>query len=153
SAWASAEPGVWFGERSNKMSNSWYFNPLICTNPCGEQSLAAWSVCNLGAINLSRFYDAEKHDVNWEMLDQATRYATRFLDNVIDATPYFFEENRQQQLGERRVGLNNMGLAELLIRLGIRYGSPESVEFIDKLYSFMARAAYETSIELAQEKG
>src|SRR5690554_6557263 len=46
-----------------------------------------------------------------------------------------------------------MGLAELLIRLGIRYGSPESVEFIDKLYSFMARAAYETSIELAQEKG
>lgn len=153
SAWASAEPGIWFGERSNRMSNSHYFAPLICTNPCGEQSLAAWSVCNLGAINLARFYDEEHDDVDWESLDKATRYAVRFLDNVIDSTPYFFDENANQQLGERRVGLNNMGLAELMIRLRIRYGSPESVAFIDRLYSFMTRAAYETSAELAQEKG
>jgi ribonucleoside-diphosphate reductase alpha chain len=153
SAWASAEPGVWFGERSNKMSNSWYFNPLICTNPCGEQSLGGWSVCNLGAINLAKFYDEDKHDVQWDELDQAARYATRFLENVIDTTPYFFDENRERQLSERRVGLNNMGLAELMIKLGIRYGSDESVEFIDKLYGFLARAIYETSIELAQEKG
>ena len=55
SAWTSAEPGVWFRERSNKMANSWYFNPQICTNPCGEQPLGAFSVCNLGAINLSKF--------------------------------------------------------------------------------------------------
>lgn len=153
SAWASAEPGVWFKERSNKESNSWYFNPLIATNPCGEQSLAGWSVCNLGAINLARFYDEAAHDVAWDELDHAVRYATRFLDNVIDSTPYFFEENMKQQLGERRVGLNNMGLAELMIDLGVRYGSEESVAFIDKLYSFIARAAYETSVELAQEKG
>jgi ribonucleoside-diphosphate reductase alpha chain len=72
---------------------------------------------------------------------------------VIDSTPYFFEENEKQQKGERRVGLNNMGLAELMIRLGIRYGSDESVEFIDRLYAFIARASYDTSIELAQEKG
>ncbi len=153
SAWASAEPGIWFGERSNRMSNSHYFAPLVCTNPCGEQSLAPWSVCNLGAINLARFYDEENDDVAWDDLRQATRYATRFLDNVIDSTPYFFHENEQQQLGERRVGLNNMGLAELMIRLRIRYGSPESVTFIDKLYSFMTRATYETSVELALEKG
>ncbi len=153
SAWTSAEPGIWFGERSNKMSNSYYFNPLICTNPCGEQSLGSWSVCNLGALNLAKFYDAERHDVDWADLDRATRYATRFLDNVIDTTPYFFDENKDRQLSERRVGLNNMGLAELMIRLEIRYGSPESVAFIDKLYSFMTRAAYETSVELAQEKG
>ncbi len=153
SAWTSAEPGIWFGERSNKMSNSYYFNPLICTNPCGEQSLGSWSVCNLGALNLAKFYDAERHDVAWADLDRATRYATRFLDNVIDTTPYFFDENKDRQLSERRVGLNNMGLAELMIRLGIRYGSPESVAFIDRLYSFMTRAAYETSVDLAQEKG
>ncbi|MEO8083627.1 MAG: ribonucleotide reductase N-terminal alpha domain-containing protein, partial [Ardenticatenales bacterium] len=55
SAWASAEPGVWFSERSNRMSNSGYFAPLVCTNPCGEQPLPAWSVCNLGALNLARF--------------------------------------------------------------------------------------------------
>jgi ribonucleoside-diphosphate reductase alpha chain len=153
SAWASAEPGLWFGERSNKESNSLYFNKLVCTNPCGEQSLGAYSVCNLGAINLARFYDEERHDVAWDMLDTAVRYATRFLDNVIDSTPYFFEENERVQKGERRVGLNNMGLAELLIKLELRYGSPESLTLIDKLYAFIARASYETSIELAKEKG
>ncbi len=153
SAWASAEPGVFFRERYNKMSNSAYFAPIICTNPCGEQGLPAWGVCNLGALNLSKFYDEEAHDVDWDTLDVSVRYATRFLDNVIDSTPYFFEQNENQQLSERRVGLNNMGLAELMIRLGIRYGSEESTQFIDKLYSFITRAAYETSIELAQEKG
>nr|MCU0512217.1 hypothetical protein [Anaerolineae bacterium] len=65
SAWASAEPGIWFRERSNKMANSWYFNPLISTNPCGEQPLGAWSVCNLGALNLAVFYDERAHDVDW----------------------------------------------------------------------------------------
>ncbi len=153
SAWASAEPGVFFRERYNKMSNSWYHSSIISTNPCGEQGLPGWGVCNLGAINLARFYDEDAHDVKWDELDQAARYATRFLDNVIDSTQYFFEENRRQQLSERRVGLNNMGLAELLIKLGIRYGSDESVAFIDKLYGFLARAIYETSIELAREKG
>lgn len=153
SAWASAEPGVFFRERYNKMSNSWYYAPIVCTNPCGEQGLPGWGVCNLGALNLAKFYNEETQDVDWDSLDQAARYATRFLDNVIDTTPYFFEENRDQQLGERRVGLNNMGLAELLIKAGIRYGSDESVEFIDKLYGFLARSIYETSVELAQEKG
>ena len=153
SAWASAEPGVFFRERYNKMSNSWYHAPIISTNPCGEQGLPAFGVCNLGAINLAKFYDEKAHDVAWDDLDRTARYATRFLDNVIDSTPYFFDENKQQQLGERRVGLNNMGLAELMIKLGVRYGSDESVAFIDKLYGFLARAIYETSIELAQEKG
>lgn len=153
SAWASAEPGVWFNERTNRMSNSHYYSRHISTNPCGEQPLPGWGVCNLGAINLAQFYDAELHDVKWNDLDKTARYATRFLDNVIDSTPYFFEENRQQQLSERRVGLNNMGLAELMIKLGIRYGSDESVAFIDKIYAFLARAIYETSVELAEEKG
>ncbi len=67
-------------------------------------------------------------------LGKAVRYSVRFLDNVIDATPYFFDENYAQQKAERRVGLNTMGLAEMLIRLGIRYGSEESVQFIDRLY-------------------
>lgn len=153
SAWASAEPGVFFNERYNKMSNSWYHSSIISTNPCGEQGLPAFGVCNLGAINLAKFYDEEKDDVAWDMLADVARYATRFLDNVIDATPYFFEENEKQQKGERRVGLNNMGLAELLIRLGIRYGSDESVQFIDKLYRFLTEVVYETSIEIAREKG
>ncbi|WP_181592579.1 adenosylcobalamin-dependent ribonucleoside-diphosphate reductase [Paenibacillus sp. YN15] len=153
SAWKSAEPGVVFMEYYNQMSNSWYFNPIICTNPCGEQGLPAWGVCNLSAVNLSRFYDADKHDVAWEELGRVVRYSARFLDNVIDKTPYHFEENRENQLNERRVGMGSMGLAELMIKLEIRYGSPESLEFLDKLYGFMAKEAYLASAEIAEEKG
>ncbi|NRF92825.1 adenosylcobalamin-dependent ribonucleoside-diphosphate reductase [Paenibacillus frigoriresistens] len=153
SAWKSAEPGVVFLEYYNQMSNSWYFNPIICTNPCGEQGLPAWGVCNLSAINLSKFYDAENHDVDWADLAKVVRYSTRFLDNVIDKTPYHFEENRKNQQGERRVGLGTMGLAELMIKLEIRYGSPESLVFLDKIYGFMAREAYLASAEIAGEKG
>jgi ribonucleoside-diphosphate reductase alpha chain len=153
SAWKSAEPGVVFMEYYNQMSNSWYFNPIICTNPCGEQGLPAWGVCNLSAINLSKFYDEEKDDVAWDELAKTVRYSVRFLDNVIDKTPYHFEENRRNQMAERRVGLGTMGLAELMIRLKIRYGSPESLGFLDKLYGFIAKEAYLASAEIAGEKG
>ena len=153
SAWKSAEPGVVFMEHYNEMSNSWYFNPIICTNPCGEQGLPAWGVCNLSAINLSRFYDSESHDVNWTELAQVTRWAVRFLDNVIEATPYHFPQNEANQKKERRIGLGTMGLAELMIHLKIRYGSEESLDFLDRLYGFMAREAYLASTEIAAEKG
>jgi ribonucleoside-diphosphate reductase alpha chain len=153
SAWSSAEPGVFFIERYNKMSNSWYYDSgyIGCTNPCGEQGLPGWGVCNLGAINLSKF--VSDGDVAWDDLGKAVRYAVRFLDNVIDATPYFFDENFSQQKAERRVGLNTMGLAEMLIRLGIRYGSDESVQFIDRLYRFISGEAYNASADIAAEKG
>jgi ribonucleoside-diphosphate reductase alpha chain len=153
SAWKSAEPGVVFMEYYNQMSNSWYFNPIICTNPCGEQGLPAWGVCNLSAINLSKFYDEKKQDVDWDELRRVVRYSTRFLDNVIDKTPYHFEENRINQQNERRVGLGTMGLAELMIKLQIRYGSQESLVFLDQLYGFMAKEAYLASADIAAEKG
>ncbi|MGG1638444.1 adenosylcobalamin-dependent ribonucleoside-diphosphate reductase [Paenibacillus sp. NRS-1760] len=153
SAWKSAEPGVVFMEYYNQMSNSWYFNPIISTNPCGEQGLPGWGVCNLSAVNLSKFYDEEKHDVAWDELAKVTRWSVRFLDNVIDKTPYHFEENERNQKLERRIGLGTMGLAELMIKLRIRYGSAESLVFLDKLYGFMARESYLASSEIAAEKG
>ncbi|MBA9086256.1 ribonucleoside-diphosphate reductase alpha chain [Fontibacillus solani] len=153
SAWKSAEPGVVFMEYYNQMSNSWYFNPIICTNPCGEQGLPGWGVCNLSAMNLSKFYDEENNDVAWDELATTTHYSVRFLDNVISRTPYHFEENERNQKKERRVGLGTMGLAELMIKLKIRYGSPESLEFLDKLYGFIAKEAYLASAEIAEEKG
>jgi ribonucleoside-diphosphate reductase alpha chain len=151
SAWASAEPGVFFVDRYNKMSNSWYYARILCTNPCGEQGLPAWGVCNLGALNLGRF--VSRGEVLWDDLRTATRYAVRFLDNVVDASPYYFDENRQRQQMERRVGLGTMGLAEMLIRLGLRYGSPEGVAFIDRLYRFLAVEAYLASADYAADKG
>lgn len=153
SAHASAEPGLWFVDRANKASNSHYYDQgdLICTNPCGEQPLPQWSVCNLGHINLARF--VQDGEVHWDELAKGVRTSVRFLDNVIDATPYFFQENETQQKSERRVGLGTVGLAEMLIRLRIRYGSPDSLDFLDKLYAFIAREAYLASADIAAEKG
>jgi ribonucleoside-diphosphate reductase alpha chain len=153
SAWASAEPGVYFIDRANYFSNSWYFAPLPCTNPCGEQPLPAWGVCNLGHVNLARHLTSSGTEVDWNSLKATVQYAVRFQDNVIDATPYFFDENHKQQMSERRVGMGTIGLAEMLIKLGLRYGSPEAVAFIEKLYQFIAVTSYETSVELAREKG
>jgi ribonucleoside-diphosphate reductase alpha chain len=129
---------------------TWITNGYVSLD-CGEQPLPAWGVCNLAAINLAKFH--ADGNVDYESLGKTIRVAVRFLDNVIDATPYFFAENHEQQSRERRVGLNTMGVAELMIHLGIRYGSNESVAFLDKLYEFIATTAYEASIELAQERG
>ncbi len=153
SAWSSAEPGVYFIDRANYYSNSHYFAQLPCTNPCGEQPLPAWGVCNLGHVNLAKHINHETGEVQWNELKSTVQYAVRFQDNVIDATPYFFDENKNQQMGERRVGMGTIGLAEMLIYAGIRYGSAKAVDFIDKLYQFISVTAYETSVELAREKG
>lgn len=155
SAWMSAEPGVVFLERMNEYSNAWYFEDLICTNPCGEQPLPGWGVCNLGHVNLSRFVTGPigEAEVQWDDLRRATRLGVRFLDNIVDITPYFFSENERVQKAERRVGMGTLGLGEMLVRLGLRYGSEESLKFIDKLYEFIAVEAYLASAELAQEKG
>lgn len=152
-AWEAAEPGVVFSERHETDSNSWYFNRLVCTNPCAEQPLPAWGVCTLGHVNLAAFFDPVTKDVDWDGLKVTVRMGTRFLDDIVDATPYFFEENRENQMRERRIGLGSMGLGELLIRLGLRYGSPESLEFIDRLFRFIAEEAYGYDVELAREKG
>lgn len=153
SAWASAEPGVFFGGAAKKESNSWSYpeGTLRCTNPCGEQPLPAYSVCNLGHINLARF--ATKESFLWGDLEHAVKLAVRFLDNIIDRTPYFLPQNEKQQKLERRIGLGTMGLAELLIRLGFRYGSSESLVFIDELYGRIKVWAYESSASLAAERG
>src|SRR5690606_24939851 len=155
SAWLSAEPGVVFLERMNEESNSWYFEDLISTNPCGEQPLPTWGVCNLGHINLARFAKGPigKAEVDWDELRRTVRLGVRFLDNVIDITPYFFPENERVQKAERRIGMGTLGLGEMLIRLGLRYGDDKSIAFVDKLYEFIATEAYLASVDLAKEKG
>lgn len=129
-------------------------NGLIVHN-CAEQPLPPWGVCNLGHINLSRFAAGPigEASVDWESLRRAIHAGVRFLDNIIDITPYFFPQNEDVQKGQRRVGMGTMGLGEMLIRMGIRYGSPESLEFIDELYRFIATEAYSASANLSAEKG
>src|SRR5947209_9411420 len=152
SAWESAEPGMVFMDRYNKESNTWYYENIRCVNPCGEQGLPPWGVCNLGALNLSAFVNDEGH-MDWERLAEISKVAMRFLDNVIDANEYFIEENKEAQLGTRRTGLGTMGVADALIKMEIAYGSEASVPVIERIYSTIRDAAYEASSDIAAEKG
>ena len=151
SAWESAEPGVVFMDRYNKLSNTWYYEDIRCVNPCGEQGLPPYGVCNLGAINLSAF--VENGQMDYERLAEMSKVAMRFLDNVVDANEYFIEENRVAQLGTRRTGLGTMGLADALIKMGVAYGSAESIPVIERIYTAIRDAAYEASADNAAEKG
>src|SRR5690348_10532912 len=151
SAWESAEPGMVFMDRCNKLSNTWYYENIRCVNPCGEQPLPPWGVCNLGALNLSAFVENSKMD--WERLADKSKVAMRFLDNVVDANEYFIKENREAQLSTRRTGLGTMGLADALIKMQIPYGSEESVPVIERIYATIRDAAYEASADIAAEKG
>ena len=151
-AWRSAEPGLVFMERYQKRSNTWYFEQIRCVNPCGEQGLPEWGVCNLGAINLSAF--VEDGAMDYELLAKTSMVAIRFLDNVIDATPYFIADNEQQQRnGTRRTGLGTMGLADALIKMKVRYGSDESMPVVERIYRTIRDASYSASMEIAKEKG
>ncbi|OES44388.1 vitamin B12-dependent ribonucleotide reductase [Domibacillus iocasae] len=150
----SAEPGIFFIDNANDMTNAKaYGQQVVATNPCGEQPLAPFSVCNLAAVNLAEMADKETKTVNFDKLKETVRTGVRMQDNVIDATPYFLEENKKQALGERRVGLGVMGLADLLIYCEKEYGSPEGNTLVDEVFEAIAVTAYETSVELAKEKG
>ncbi|MED5072845.1 vitamin B12-dependent ribonucleotide reductase [Anoxybacillus geothermalis] len=150
----SAEPGIFFIDNANEMTNARaYGQKVVATNPCGEQPLAPYSVCNLAAINLANMVDKERKVVDYEKLKRTVEIGVRMQDNVIDATPYFLEENKKQALGERRIGLGVMGLADLLIYCEKAYGSEEGNQLVDELFRTIATTAYRASIELAKEKG
>ena len=158
-AWRSAEPGVVFMERYNKWHNNWYWNRINCVNPCGEEGLPAWGVCNLGSLNLSAFVKQPKGFkkpgiLDYDLLEKTTKIAVHFQDNVVEADNYIYPQIKKTQLmGERRIGLGTMGLGDTLIKLHLRYGSPQSLKTIEKIYKTIRDAAYEASIELAKGKG
>ncbi|MBU5466377.1 vitamin B12-dependent ribonucleotide reductase [Virgibacillus sp. MSJ-26] len=150
----SAEPGIFFIDNANDMTNAKaYGDQVVATNPCGEQPLAPYSVCNLAAVNLAEMANKDTKTVNFEKLKETVRVGVRIQDNVIDATPYFLEENKKQALGERRIGLGVMGLHDLLIYSETEYGSKEGNDLVDNIFETIATTAYRESIELAKEKG
>lgn len=150
----SAEPGIFFIDNANEMTNAKaYGQQVVATNPCGEQPLAPYSVCNLAAVNLAEMVNKETKTVDFEKLRNTVEVGVRMQDNVIDATPYFLAENKHQALGERRVGLGVMGLHDLLIYCETEYGSEEGNQLVDQVFETIATSAYRTSIDLAKEKG
>jgi ribonucleoside-diphosphate reductase alpha chain len=131
-------------------THSFIGNGIVVHN-CGEQGISPWSVCNLAALNLSMF--VENGQMNYDTLAAYARVGMRFSDNVIDANLYFIKENEEEQLGTRRTGLGTMGLADALIKMGVRYGSAEATTIIEAIYRTIRDAAYDESANIAAEKG
>lgn len=107
----------------------------------------------MAAINLANFVNKKTGEVLFDKLKESVATLVRMQDNVIDQTPYFLEANEKQALGERRVGLGIMGLHDLLIYAGVRYGDRESIKLVDKIFKTIATTAYATSIDIAKVKG
>jgi ribonucleoside-diphosphate reductase alpha chain len=150
-AWKTGEPGVFFIDRAN------YYNPVPqlgayeATNPCGEQPLLPYDVCNLGSINVGYF--VTDGQVDWEHMRQIIHLSTHFLENVIDANNYPLPEIDQLSKRIRRIGLGIMGLADLLIRLGLAYDSEEGVEMGRRIMAFVDEEAKVESERLASQRG
>lgn len=126
-------------------------NGLVVHN-CAEEPLPSWGICDLGHLNLPRFLTPDG-SLDRDKMRRAIRALVRLLDNVIDLTYYVHPAVKEQSHKERRIGMGTLGLGELLLRVGLRYGSHETLAFVDELYHFIAREAYLASVDLAQEKG
>ena len=154
SAHASAEPGIIFWDTMIEYHNNEYATPLSSTNPCGEQPLPKFTACNLGNINLSAFVD-ENGEFDYKELKEVSAVATRFLDNVITYNyPNHALECIKEAVGnDRRVGLGITALGDTLIKMGIKYDSEEGLAEVEKIMKILRDTAYDTSIDLAEEKG
>jgi ribonucleoside-diphosphate reductase alpha chain len=153
SAHKYAEPGIAFIDevnRHNHMMNS--MGPIYSCNPCGEQFLHFSNSCNLGSIDLAKFYDPEKR-IDWDRLREVTHLCTRFLDNVIDTCAWPLPEINDVVHRTRPVGLGIMGFADLCLNLKVTYGSPASIDLMDEVMGFVRREAWLESNRLGAEKG
>ena len=153
SAHKYAEPGIAFIDevnRHNHMMNS--MGAIYSCNPCGEQFLHFSNSCNLGSIDLAKFYDPEKR-IDWDRLREVTHLCTRFLDNVIDTCAWPLPEINDVVHRTRPVGLGIMGFADLCLNLSVTYGSPASIDLMDEVMGFVRRESWMESIRLGAEKG
>lgn len=123
------------------------------TGNCGEQTLAPGGVCNLGSLNLTQFIKEDRTGFDLEKLDRYTRYMARFLDNVNSLTNAPLPEYSESIKDKRRIGIGILGWGSALYMLKTRFASEQANKFRDEVMKTIARAAYEASIDLAEEKG
>ncbi len=160
-AWKNGEPGMIFLDQVNKDNHvKEQYGDMIATNPCGEQPLLGNESCNLGSINLAKFYqrsDGPTHSweekIDWARLEWVIKKAVHFLDNVIDANKYATPEIEQMTKATRKIGLGVMGFADLLIQMHIPYGSKLAQEVGGAIMKKMRDIADEESKELAAKRG
>ncbi len=150
-AWKSGEPGLIFLDEINRRNPLPGAGPMAATNPCGEQPLLPYESCNLGSLNLARM--VKKGAPDWEKIRDGVHWSIRFLDDAIEANRFSLPEIRTITLANRKVGLGVMGFADMLIGLGVAYGSPAAAGLAEGLMRFIRRESLRASAELARERG
>jgi ribonucleoside-diphosphate reductase alpha chain len=150
-AWRTGEPGCFFIDEANRYNPVPHLGSYEATNPCGEQPLLPYDVCNLGSINVG--YYVKDGQMDWAAFRRDIHLSTHFLDNIIDVNRYPLPEIDTLSKRIRRIGLGVMGFADALVRLGIAYDSPEGVEFGRKVMAFLDTEGKRESERLAHERG
>ena len=150
-AWRTGEPGVFFIDEANRYNPVPHLGAYEATNPCGEQPLLPYDVCNLGSINVG--YYVNNGAMDWESFRKDIYLSTHFLDNIIDVNKYPLPEIDSLSKRIRRIGLGVMGFADALVRLGIAYDTDAGVEFGRRVMQFVDVEGKKESERLAGERG
>lgn len=152
--WRNGEPGMLFKTRIDDSPYKYSGQEIFGTNPCSEQPLPPNGVCNLGSIDLSKFYDKNcVKEIDWFNLGYAVRWGVRFLDAVIDKTGFPTKEIEQWAIENRAIGLGVMGYADLCLMQEIPYGSPEALELLSDILRFISIVAENESVKMGKEFG
>ena len=154
--YAHASPRIVFMDTMQRANNLWYAEQISVNSPCSSVPLPVGGACNRGAINLTRFVlqpFSQHPKVDWPGLRKVTAVAIRFLDDVYDISAYPFKALGRTARATRRLGLGVTGLHSMFSMLGLQYGSQHSLDLTDHLMQVIRDTAYQTSMELAREKG